>query len=301
MPEAQAREATPQVSVVMSTYRDIADGRRANDRDSTLARSIDSVVRQRYPHWELIVVADHPPDELVARIERLIASYGDSRIRFFNLPEKGDVMEPGRLAKLAGLEHARGPLLAFLNSDDAWTVDHLQLSVAALVADPTLDLVYCDSRVRPARNTAPHPLDRLHLPRGIFGPFSGGEFRWSKPDWNDDARALLERINFIDNSEPVLKLDAYYAAGGLKGGHFPYDWRLWQDMVAAGRGNFKHLPHVGLHYFTSSFQQHAGIYMLSQIQKYNLPFDMNDYDRRATLRTRARMEHKHGIAQPHEH
>lgn len=288
----------PLVSVVMSTYRDVADGRMDNFRDSTLAQAIDGVVGQQFANWELFVVADHPPRDELSRIERLIDSYADSRIRFYDLPVKGDAMEPGRLAKMAGIERANGTLLAFLNSDDYWTPEHLRLSVAALEADPALDLVYCDSLVKPGRNSAAHPLDRLGLPRGLFGPFSGGEFRWSKPDWNAEAEALLQRINFIDNSEPVLKADAYAAAGGYRAGYFPYDWILWRDMVSAGRGNFKHLGHVGLVYHTSSFQQHSGIYMLTRIQKHKLPFDMNEYDQRAAVRTRARMEEKHGLSQP---
>src|SRR5690606_29351956 len=70
----------PKVSVITSTYREVADGEMENGRDSMLARAVDSVRAQTLVDWELWVVADCPPPEDLHKIEQLLASYEDDRI-----------------------------------------------------------------------------------------------------------------------------------------------------------------------------------------------------------------------------
>lgn len=99
----------PLVSVVMATYQ----------WPEALAISIPSVIAQRYPHWELLVVGDGCTDDSM----RVALGFGDPRIRWFNLPENsGSQCAPNNL----GIRESRGELIAYLGHDDLWSVDHLE-------------------------------------------------------------------------------------------------------------------------------------------------------------------------------
>ena len=63
----------PKVSIVTSTY----------NRSAVLRRAIESVRAQRgFGDWEMCIVGDCTPDDS----EAVVKSYGDSRLRFYNLP-----------------------------------------------------------------------------------------------------------------------------------------------------------------------------------------------------------------------
>ena len=84
--------------------------------------SIPSVINQDYKNWELIVVGDGCADET----EQVVNSFGDSRIRFFNLEKNsGQQATPNNF----GMSKARGQFVAFLNQDDLFFPDHLSKSL----------------------------------------------------------------------------------------------------------------------------------------------------------------------------
>lgn len=266
---------------MMSTFREVADGTGADGEDSTLAQAVDSVLRQTYTNWELFVVSDHPPMTEVEKIRVLLERRNDRRIHFLNLPERSGYNRIGIPPKVAGLAKAKGEMLAFHDADNEWTPDHLECSVKAMNEDPGLDLVYCDTLVRLSEKSSDYSLNEMlrffFLPYTLLGPMSGAEFRWSKPDWDDDARQKLEKYNFIDMSEVVLRKDSFVAAGG-----FPEsvatDWDLWSLLIRQGRGNFRRLSHTGLILKTASLKQHRELFMLSLIHTFNIPFDMAEHE-----------------------
>ncbi len=114
----------PLISIVMSTY----------NRSGIIRYSIESVLRQTYPNWELIVVGDHCTDDT----QHVVSSFQDPRITYINLPaHHGEQSVPNN----AGVEHSRGELLAFLNHDDLWMDTHLDGCIRRLL-DTDADLVY---------------------------------------------------------------------------------------------------------------------------------------------------------------
>jgi glycosyltransferase involved in cell wall biosynthesis len=99
---------TPTVSVIVATY----------NRPDVLAAAIRSVLAQDFADWELIVVGDHCGDAT----GRVVLGFADPRIRYLNLDANhGDQSGPNN----AGMAHARGRHIAFLNHDDLWFPDHL--------------------------------------------------------------------------------------------------------------------------------------------------------------------------------
>jgi glycosyltransferase involved in cell wall biosynthesis len=113
---------TPLVSVVIPTY----------NRGQLLAeRTLPSVIAQTYQHFEVLVVGDQCTDntgELIARI-------GDDRIRFVNLPERGnypqDMLHLWQVAGAHPLNYAfqnvQGRWIAQLDDDEVFTPDHIEV------------------------------------------------------------------------------------------------------------------------------------------------------------------------------
>ena len=109
----------PLVSVVMATYQ----------WPEALAISIASVIAQRYPRWELLVVGDACTDDS----RQMALGFGDRRIRWFNLPvNSGSQGAPNNL----GIQESRGEVIAYLGHDDLWSADHLESLVACYDGSP---------------------------------------------------------------------------------------------------------------------------------------------------------------------
>jgi glycosyltransferase involved in cell wall biosynthesis len=110
----------PLISIVIPTW---------NRGELLATRTLPSLVRQSYPHWEAVVVGDACTDDTAARI----ASLCDPRIRFENLPQRGVYpkdplrrwMVAGSTPANRGLELARGEWLGYLDDDDVLADDHL--------------------------------------------------------------------------------------------------------------------------------------------------------------------------------
>ena len=93
-------------------------------------RAIDSVLAQRRPCDELIVVDDGSTDETPALVERLAAG-SVVPIHLLRQENRG-----ASAARNLGIRRARGELLAFLDSDDWWLPNKLALQAAAMAAQP---------------------------------------------------------------------------------------------------------------------------------------------------------------------
>ncbi len=104
------------VSVIMPVY---------NSAD-TVIESIESVFKQKYLDWELIICDDTSQDSSRTLIEEYISSKDDSRIRIVdNINGKGAAG-----ARNSAIEYAQGQYIAFLDSDDIWLDDRLNVQVS---------------------------------------------------------------------------------------------------------------------------------------------------------------------------
>ena len=114
----------PKVSVVIPTY----------DRIETLPRSLDSVINQTFPDWELIVVDDGSTD---GTDKMILRDYPAVRL---HRQENGGVSS----ARNSGAALASGEWIAFLDSDDAWLPEKLERQLSALANEPELRLSHTD-------------------------------------------------------------------------------------------------------------------------------------------------------------
>lgn len=97
-----------------------------------LAEAIASVLGQSSPPLEVIVVDDGSSDST----SEVAQAFG-GRVRYVSQPPLGVAA-----ALNCGIGLARGELLAFLDADDVWRHDKLELQLAAFRADPGLDAVF---------------------------------------------------------------------------------------------------------------------------------------------------------------
>ncbi|HLK88726.1 MAG TPA: glycosyltransferase family 2 protein [Polyangia bacterium] len=108
--------SVPAVSIVLPTF----------NRADVIGRAIDSVRRQSFQDWELLIVDDGSTDGTAALLEGL-----DPRLVIIRQENAGVYS-----ARNNGLLHARGRFITFLDSDDAWAPHYLELSAAFLAHHP---------------------------------------------------------------------------------------------------------------------------------------------------------------------
>ena len=86
-------------------------------------QTIESVLAQTYPHWEMIVVNDGSKD----KGPDIVRSYTekDSRIKLLNQPNRGCAS-----ARNHGLKEAQGRYYCFLDSDDYWDPTFLEEQIS---------------------------------------------------------------------------------------------------------------------------------------------------------------------------
>lgn len=90
-----------------------------------LDRCIPSVRAQTFRDWTHLVVSDGPDPALRERL----AGEG---VTYLELPEHVEPHSWGASARNRGLQAARSPIVAYLDSDNAWRPDHLERLVNAL-------------------------------------------------------------------------------------------------------------------------------------------------------------------------
>lgn len=105
-----------------------------------LPKAIESVINQTYQDWELIIVDDGSTDNSVEIIKEYCKK--DNRIKLFrhnNSMNRG----LGESVKL-GCEKASGNWISFLESDDMFTADSLEMKTKAIEENPNIDLIFTD-------------------------------------------------------------------------------------------------------------------------------------------------------------
>ena len=104
-----------------------------------------------------LIVADHPPPEVMERIRSIVAQAGDDRIGLYDLKQRHNNW--GIAPAAAGLRLARGEYLSFLSDDNGYTPDHVDTLVRVLDREPMLGFAY-SSCLYDGRLVLSHPVPR---------------------------------------------------------------------------------------------------------------------------------------------
>jgi glycosyltransferase involved in cell wall biosynthesis len=110
------------ISAVVPTY----------NREKTITRCLDSILSQTYPVYEVIVVDDGSQDKT---LEIISSKYAD-RVRIVRTKHRG-----AQAARNAGIIAATGEYIAFLDSDDEWVPNKIELQIGEL--DKNRDAIVC--------------------------------------------------------------------------------------------------------------------------------------------------------------
>ena len=145
----------PRVSVVITAY----------NRPALLKEAIESVMAQTFHDFELIIIDDCSPTELVSIVQQFGAG-----VRFHRQERNGQLSH----ARNTGVQLARGEYIAFLDDDDRWLPDKLERQLNAVQGyDACLcgfeDMETGEATIHPVREVTPEML----LYRHKFGGPSG--------------------------------------------------------------------------------------------------------------------------------
>ena len=198
--KADSNINNPLISVRIPTY---------NRGKILIERTIPSVLRQTYQNFEIVIVGDHCTDDT----EELLKKFGDDRIKFYNLPERGNYpINPNDRWMVAGvvpankaLELCSGDWIAPLDDDDEFSEDHLEV-LLNYALEHNYEMVY-----------------------GIVQMERGPE-KWVNLGSYPPERGNIGHLSVLYNS--TLKFFKHNINAWKYGE--PADWNLWRRMKEAG-------------------------------------------------------------------
>lgn len=184
------------ISVIMAAY----------NAESTIRRSIASVLSQTYPHFELLVIDDGSHDATAAAADEMAA--GDARIRVLKNGENHGVS----YTRKRGLDAARGAWVAILDADDTWAPEKLEKQIARQ-KESGADLLFTGSAfVDAAGRSIPW---YLHAPAEVT------------------YRQLLKQ-NVLSNSSALVRKELY-AEHFVARDDIHEDFAIWLKILKTGR------------------------------------------------------------------
>ena len=112
------------VSCIIPTYH----------RCDTLKRAIDSVLAQTYDKLTVIVVDDNVPnDEYSQKVQEVIRCYADNeKVKYFQQEKHIN----GAVARNFGVQKAESKYIAFLDDDDEWLPNKIEMQIKYLQENP---------------------------------------------------------------------------------------------------------------------------------------------------------------------
>lgn len=193
------------VSVIIPAY----------NKAELTCRAVESVLNQTYKDIELIVVDDGSTDDTPARL----SAYGQ-RIRYIRKDNGGACS-----ARNCGIRLARGEFLAFIDCDDLYAPDKIELGVNYLRQHFEVGFLH----------TAAQFIDNNDH---IVGDYSHRKSR----DQGWIARRLIFG-NYICNSTVMVRRSCLDAVGVFDESIFtPADWDLWLRLAERYRTGYIDIP-----------------------------------------------------------
>ena len=198
----------PIISVIISTYN-----------QPLLQRAIDSVLAQTFKEFEIIIVDDHSKN-----LPQINLPKGENRVIPIRLPfNTGYMVRP----KNIGIMCARGKYIAYLDDDNVFLPNHLEVLYKA-ITETQADVVYGD---RVYKSTIPNE-------KRFMGKMS------SNYDLNK-----LNQGNYIDTSDIMHTIQAINDIG-----YWDIFWERkadWLLMLRFGKAGMKivHVPQIITEYW----------------------------------------------------
>ena len=215
----------------------------AYNRAKVIESAVDSVLKQSYQNFEIIIVNDGSSDNTGEVVAKLLKQ--EHRIQYREHP----INLGAQAARNTGIRNAKGKWITFLDSDDYLQTDSLE-SRLHLALQNNLKVIHAECYVLRSDNQlrlfGVPPLqgsvytDLLTKP----GPVFPGLFI---------AKDALEKINYLDENiiayqewDTVIRLAKLYPFGFVKNPVFTYDCRgqdtISKNMLRSANG-YKQVVH----------------------------------------------------------
>lgn len=122
--ESVYHHLTPKISILLPVYNGAG----------YVMKAVNSVLKQTYPHWELIIVDDGSTDGTLARL----ATIDDKRVQVIRQENQGVA-----IARNFGFTQATGDYIAFIDADDVWLPGKLAEEINVIRAKTTPEKPAC--------------------------------------------------------------------------------------------------------------------------------------------------------------
>jgi glycosyltransferase involved in cell wall biosynthesis len=232
----QETEVRPLFSVVIPAY----------NAEGFIRSALDSVARQTFTNYEIVVVDDGSQDGTSKQVEAWASENPATDLRLVRQGNKGKGGGAGG-ARNAGVRDARGEYIAFLDSDDMYLEHKLQTVAELLAQAPLVDLVCHDEWLEENG----HRRGRL-----TYGPHT-------------TYQSLLFKGNCLSQSSTIVRRSQVIRVGGFTedltfNGVEDYD--LWLRLARSGcRFEYVHevlgVCRVNAQGVTSKIEEHCQHYL----------------------------------------
>lgn len=185
----------PQVSVVIPAYNSMA----------YLPDTLDSVLKQTFTNFEVLIINDGSSDNIVEWASKII----DPRVKLISQANQG-----ASVARNTGIINAQGEYVAFLDADDLWEPTKLEKQVNCLDENSQVGLVHTWMLL----------IDRENKPTG----------RVMKSTVEGNALHRIIERNSIACSSAMVRRSCFEDLGLFDISlHFAEDWDMW-IRIASG-------------------------------------------------------------------
>lgn len=139
----------PLISVILTTY----------NRADLLEKCVNSVLRQTYSHYEIVILDDCSTDETPTIIRRLCAR--DRRIKAV----RNNVNLGNACSRNTAVKKSRGEYLAFLDDDDYWLDENKLIVQVKSLQGAAAKVGICCTKVRLVQGSGGSTVLPLEFPR----------------------------------------------------------------------------------------------------------------------------------------
>lgn len=117
------KDQSPLVSILMPAF----------NAEKFIAEAINSILKQDYSNWELLILNDASSDST----QQIVDTFNDERINVFHYSEnQGYLLSCNEL-----FEKAKGDFITFLDADDVCNENRLSVCLSTFEKNPTLDFI----------------------------------------------------------------------------------------------------------------------------------------------------------------
>lgn len=147
----------PTISIIIPAY----------NAEKTILATIASVQKQTFTDWELIVINDGSVDKTL----EVLNTIKEPRMQVYSYTNGGV-----SVARNLGINHASGEYIAFLDADDLWTPDKLEMQLEALKQNPEADVVYSWAYYLYEQKNLIKPSQPIYFQGDVFADLLIGDF-----------------------------------------------------------------------------------------------------------------------------